>query len=55
MYVHTSVLSRTFGLGGGGGGTVRCAITEQSRGFRGHPPPKILNFTLPEMQSSAFI
>ena len=36
---------------------MRCAITEQSRGVRGHPPPKILNFTLPdlEMQSSAFI
>ena len=34
---------------------MRCAITEQSRGFQGHPPPKILNFTLPEMQSSALL
>ena len=42
-----------WGGGGGGGEAVRYAISEQSRGVRGHPPPE--KFTLPEMQSSAFI
>ena len=32
---------------------MRCASTEQSRGVRGHPSQK--NFTLPEIQPSAFI
>ena len=38
-----------------GGEAERYAISEQSRGVRGHPPPEMLNFTSPEMQSSAFI
>ena len=54
LYVHMPL--RVFYLGFlVWGGTVRCAITEQSRGVWGYPPPEILNFTLPEMQSSAFI
>ena len=52
QYVH-SVLSRIFGLGGE---AVRCAsIEHRVGGSGGILPRKILNFTLAEMQSSAFI